>query len=59
MNWEILAPGTGGIHMAREIEVNVTNVFKVGMDTLEKEYTTKWIELINLLEKNKDYSRES
>lgn len=45
--------------MAREIEVNVTNVFKVGMDTLEKEYTAKWIELINLLEKNKDYSKES
>ncbi len=45
--------------MAKEVKVKATNVFKVGMDTLAQEYTAKWVQIINLLEKNKDYSKES
>lgn len=44
--------------MAKKIEVQTTSVFKSGMETLGKEYTNKWIELINLLEKRKEFSRE-
>jgi len=45
--------------LAKEIEVMVTSVFQCGMESLAQEYTNKWVEIINLLEKNKDFSKES
>lgn len=45
--------------MAKEIKVNVTSIFQSGREITVQEYTDKWVELINLLEKNKDFSKES
>lgn len=45
--------------MAKEIQIKVKNVFRCGADTLKREYTEKWIELINLLEKNQGNSKAS
>lgn len=41
--------------MAQEIQVTVKNIFKnADMDTSVKDFTQKWIELINQMEKNKN-----
>lgn len=42
--------------MAQEVQVIVKNVFKnADMYTSKKDFTQKWIELINQMEKNKNF----
>lgn len=41
--------------MAQEVQVIVKNIFKnADMDTSKRDFTQKWIELINQMEKNKN-----
>lgn len=41
--------------MAQEVQLIVKNIFKnADMDTSKKDFTQKWIELINQMEKNKN-----
>lgn len=43
--------------MARETQVICRNIFKSGNEiTFRKEFTKKWIELINQKEKNKEHN---
>lgn len=44
----------GGIHMAQKVQLAVKNIFKnTDMDTFRNDFTRKWVELINQMEKNK------
>lgn len=41
--------------MAQEVQLMVKNIFKnADMETFKKDFTQKWIELINQKEKNKN-----
>ncbi len=41
--------------MAQQAQLIVKNIFKTSdMDTFKKDFTQKWIELINQMEKNKN-----
>ena len=42
--------------MPKSIIVNTFNDFKGGKEALKEKYTSRWVELINLLEKSKECS---
>ncbi len=42
--------------MPKSITIKTFNDFKGGKESLKTEYTNRWVELINLLEKSKEGS---